>query len=60
QEERAGSTTEVLTEGIQGLRLHLFRPSTLPAGLRRDISLLLASVMGTRARPTSSVCSTSS
>lgn len=32
QEESAGSTTEVLTEGIEGLRLHLFRPSTLPAG----------------------------
>lgn len=34
-----GSTTEVLTEGIEGLRLHLFRPSTLPAGPHRSLSL---------------------
>ena len=40
------STTEVLTEGNEGLRLHLFWPSTLPAGPCRGISLLLASVMG--------------
>lgn len=60
QEERAGSTTEVLTEGIEGLRLHLFRPSTLPAGPRQSLSLLLASVMGAGASPTSSVRSTSS
>ncbi|GLD62466.1 uncharacterized protein AKAME5_001418300 [Lates japonicus] len=46
QEGSVGSTTEVLTEGIEGLRLHLFRPSTLPAGLRQSLSLLLASVMG--------------
>ena len=52
QEERAGSTTEVLTEGIEGLRLHLFRPSTLPAGSRQSLSLLLASVMGAGASPT--------
>lgn len=37
QEESAGSTTEVLTEGMEGLRLHLFRPSTLPAGPRRGL-----------------------
>ncbi|KAG7237245.1 hypothetical protein INR49_032578, partial [Caranx melampygus] len=48
QEESAGSTAEVLTEGIEGLRLHLFRPSTLPAGLHQSLSLLLASVMGAR------------
>lgn len=60
QEESAGSTTEVLTEGIEGLRLHLFRPSTLPAGPRQNLSLLLASVMGARASPSSSAHSTSS
>lgn len=60
QEESAGSTTEVLTEGIEGLRLHLFRPSTLPAGPRQSLSLLLASVMGARASPTSSAHSASS
>ncbi|KAK1894711.1 tRNA (guanine(37)-N1)-methyltransferase [Dissostichus eleginoides] len=36
QEESARSTTEVLTEGIEGLRLHLFRPSSLPAGETRN------------------------
>lgn len=51
QEESAGSTTEVLTERIEGLRLHLFRPSTLPAGPRWSLCLLLASVMGARASP---------
>eukprot|EP00064_Thunnus_orientalis_P009731 superscaffoldBa00001254_g9757 len=60
QEESAGSTTEVLTEGIEGLRLHLFRPSTLTAGPRQSLSLLLASVMGAGASPTSSARSTSS
>ncbi|KAK5886197.1 hypothetical protein CesoFtcFv8_017253 [Champsocephalus esox] len=59
QEESARSTTEVLTEGIEGLRLHLFRPSSLPAGSRLGLSLLLASVMGARASPTSSARSTS-
>ena len=59
QEESARSTTEVLTEGIEGLRLHLFRPSSLPAGSRLGLSLLLASAMGARASPTSSARSTS-
>ncbi|CAB1436218.1 unnamed protein product [Pleuronectes platessa] len=54
-----GSTTEVLTEGIEGLRLHLFRPGSLSAGPRPSLSLLLASVMGARASPTSSARSTS-
>lgn len=48
-----GSTTEVLTEGNKGLRLHLFWPSTLPAGPRRAPSLLLASVMGAGASASS-------
>lgn len=47
------STTEVLTEGNKGLRLHLFWPSTLPAGPRRRLSLLLASVMGAGASASS-------
>lgn len=51
QEESERSTTEVLTEGIEGLRSHLFQPSTLPAGLRQSLSLLLASVMGARPVP---------
>lgn len=41
------STAEVLTEGNEGLRLHLFWPSTLPAGPPPwFFSLLLASVTG--------------
>lgn len=47
------STTEVLTEGNKGLRLHLFWPSTLPAGPRHRLSLLLASVMGAGASASS-------
>lgn len=54
------STTEVLTEGNGGLRLHLFWPSTLPAGPRRGISLLLASVMGAGASASSGARRTSS
>lgn len=54
------STTEVLTEGNEGLRLHLFWPSTLPAGPRRGISLLLASVMGAGASTSSGAHRTSS
>lgn len=54
------STTEVLTEGSEGLRLHLFWPSTLPAGPRRGLCLLLASVMGAGASASSGAHRTSS
>lgn len=54
------STTEVLTEGTEGLRLHLFWPSTLPARPQHSLSLLLASVMQAGASPSSGAHSSSS
>lgn len=54
------STTEVLTEGTEGLRLHLFWLSTLPARPQHRLSLLLASVIQAGASPSSSARSISS
>lgn len=57
----SGSSTEVLTEGvIEGLRSHLSRPGALPAGPRHGLGLLLASVTGAGASPTSGARSASS